>query len=291
MKKLRLGQPRRSFIFTPPLKKDMFIKAINSKADIVCLELEDGISPRDKNKARKLALQILKNNRKFNNVEKLIRINSINEVFGLMDIKELLESDCQPDGIMIPKVKTAEEIILLDNLFSEKKLATKFHVIIETNQGLKNVHAIAESSNRVEALFFGAVDMSAELRCKNKWDSLLFARSKVVHAAASKGIDVIDVPFLDLEDLDAMKEEAIKAKELGFSGKGAIHPKQINVLNSIFTPSKIEIEKAKNIIKLFESSKSGLVLFEGKLIEKPVLREMYRVLNIANKVKKNSSRL
>ena len=275
---------RRSFIFTPPLKINMFDKAVKSGVDIVCLELEDGIAPSDKSLARQNALKIINKKRVFNNIEVLIRINSIREIFGLLDITAILNNKIQPDGLLVPKIKSPEELKILDNLFTEKKLNTKFHAIIETNSGLEKANEIAASTNRLEALFFGAVDMSAELRCQNSWNNLLYARSKVVHAAASKQLDVIDVPFLDLDNLKKMKEEAINSKNLGFTGKGAIHPKQIKILNNVFTPTLQEVKKAKQIISLFEKSSSGLVLYEGKLIEKPVLREMYRVVNIYNKV-------
>lgn len=262
----------------------MFRKATTTGVDIVCLELEDGIAPKEKEQARNLALEIIKENLEFKSVEKIIRVNSFRESFGLLDIQAILNSSCQPDGIMIPKVKSSEEIIILDNLFSEKGLETKFHIIIETNEGLKDVYNIASCSKRTEALFFGAVDMSAELRCTNSWDNLLFARSKVIHAAATNGLDVIDVPFLDLNDNNGLEIEAIKAKDIGFSGKGAIHPKQINILNKIFTPSLEAVNKAKEIINLFEKSATGLILYKGKLIEKPVLREMFRIVSVYEKL-------
>ena len=278
---------RRSFIFTPPLKPEMFNKAILSESDIICLELEDGIQAKDKKIAREMAINIIREQQSTKGIEKIIRINSIREKFGLDDIQAILESNIQPDGIMLPKVKSPEEVCILESLFEEKGHTTKFHIIIETNEGLKNVFDIASSSKRIEALFFGAVDMSAELRCKNNWDNLLYARSKVVHAAALNSIDVIDVPFLDLQDLDKMKEEAVKAKDLGFCGKGAIHPKQIKILNDVFTPTIEEVSKAKNIIDIFNKSTTGLVVYEGKLIEKPVLRDMLRIINIYNKIKAN----
>jgi len=103
---------------------------------------------------------------------------------------------------------------------------------------------------------------------------------------ASKQLDVIDVPFLDLNNMKNMQEDASKSKSLGFTGKGAIHPKQIKILNKVFTPSLKEVNKAKKIIKLFENSSTGLIVYDGKLIEKPVLREMYRVINIYNMIKK-----
>ena len=276
--------PRRSFIFTPALEPKMFDKAVLSGSDIVCLELEDGISPKDKKAARQKAINIISDKQNIKGIEKIIRINSIREKFGLDDIRAILDSNIQPDGIMIPKVKSREEVLILENLFEEKGHNTKFHIIIETNEGLKNVHDIASCSKRIEALFFGAVDMSAELRCKNDWNNLIFARSKVVHAAALNRIDVVDVPFLNLHDLNKMKIEATKAKELGFSGKGAIHPKQIKILNDVFTPTYEEVTKAKIIVDTFNKSSSGLVVFEGKLIEKPVLRDMLRIINIYNKI-------
>ena len=106
----------------------------------------------------------------------------------------------------------------------------------------------------------------------------MYARSKVVHAAATASIDSLDVPFLDLNDEDGLREQATLAKDLGFSGKGSIHPKQIPIINSIFTPSSEEIEHALRIIEEFEKADSGLVVVDGKLIEKPVLREMKRKL-------------
>ena len=108
----------------------------------------------------------------------------------------------------------------------------------------------------------------------------------MVHAAASAGLDVIDVPYLDLEDIDGMRLMAQRAKDLGFSGKGSIHPKQIEALNEIFTPSEHEVLYAKEVIRKFEQASTGLVVLNGKLIEKPVMREMYRFVSIANKLEK-----
>ena len=126
--------------------------------------------------------------------------------------------------------------------------------------------------------------MAAELRCRNAWEPLLYARSRVVHAAASAGVDVIDVPYLDLDDPDGMEQEAELARDLGFCGKGAIHPKQIAILNRVFTPSEAQIAHAERILKAFADADTGLVVVDGKLIEKPVLREMQRLLSIAERI-------
>ena len=277
-------QPRRSFIFTPGLKPEMYPKALKSGTDMVCVELEDGIAPHDKETARNLALKLFQEKQENDGVERILRINCLREKLGIEDVQAILSTKNPPPALMIPKVKTSQEIKLLDDLLSEKGHNCRLHIIIETNEGLENAFDIANCSQRIDALFFGGVDMSAELRCENKWEPLLYARSRIVHAAASAGIDAIDVPYLDLDDLDGMKEEAIKAKELGFSGKGSIHPKQISILNNVFTPSIEVIERAKKITSTFEEANTGLVVIDGKLIEKPVLREMYRILSIANKL-------
>ena len=277
-------QPRRSFIFTPGLKPDMYPKALKSGTDMVCVELEDGIAPHDKETARNLALKLFQEKQENDGVERILRINCLREKFGIEDVQAILSTNNPPPALMIPKVKTSQEVKLLDDLLTEKGHNCRLHIIIETNEGLENAFDIANCSQRIDALFFGGVDMSAELRCENKWEPLLYARSRIVHAAASAGIDAIDVPYLDLDDLDGMKEEAIKAKELGFSGKGSIHPKQISVLNNVFTPSIEVIERAKKITSIFEEANTGLVVIDGKLIEKPVLREMYRILSITNKL-------
>ena len=122
--------------------------------------------------------------------------------------------------------------------------------------------------------------MAAELRCSNAWEPLLYARSRVVHAASDAGIDAIDVPFLDLNDLDGMRREANLARDLGFCGKGCIHPKQIPILNEVFTPNKTQVAYARRVVEAFEKADTGLIVLDGKLIEKPVLREMKRILAI-----------
>ncbi|MDC3140996.1 CoA ester lyase [Alphaproteobacteria bacterium] len=283
-----LIQSRRSFIFTPGLKPEMFLKAIISGSDMVCVELEDGIAPQDKDLARKLAIKLFETKQNNDGIERILRINSLREKFGIDDVQAILNTNTPPPALMIPKVKSSEEIVLLDSLLTEKRHNCRLHIIIETNEGLEKAYDIANCSNRIDSLFFGGVDMSAELRCENKWEPLLYARSRIVHAASSAGIDAIDVPFLDLDDPEGMKKEAIKAKQLGFSGKGSIHPKQIPILNEVFTPSEEVIQRAKKITSTFEKANTGLVVIEGKLIEKPVLREMYRILAVAKKIEKNN---
>lgn len=280
----RQAVPRRSFIFTPGLKPDMFPKALASGADMVCVELEDGIAPRDKATARKHALALFEAPQADDGVERIVRINCLRDAFGLDDVQAILATDTPPPALMLPKVRTPDEVVWLEDHLTERGHACRLHIIIETNEGLEAASDIAKCSPRIDALFFGGVDMAAELRCKNAWEPLLYARSRVVHAAASSGLDVIDVPFLDLEDPEGMKREAVMVRELGFCGKGSVHPKQIPVLNEVFTPDRSTVERAKRVIREFEEADTGLVVIDGKLIEKPVLREMQRILAVSDRV-------
>ena len=276
--------PRRSFIFTPGLRPEMYPKVLATGADIVCVELEDGIAPRDKPAARANAMKLFESPQADDGVERVVRINSLREGFGMADVQAVLATDTPPPALMLPKVRTPDEMALLDDLLSERGHDTRLHVIIETNAGLEAAYDIAHCSPRIDALFFGGVDMAAELRCENAWEPLLYARSRVVHAAAGAGLDAIDVPWLDLEDPEGMERAAIQARELGFSGKGAVHPRQIAALNAVFTPSAERIARARRIIAEFEAADTGLVVIDGKLIEKPVLREMHRIVAIADRI-------
>ena len=280
----RTPRPRRSFIFTPGLRPEMFPKALASGADIVCVELEDGIAPKDKAEARRNALALFEEPQTDDDVECIVRINSMRERFGIEDVNAVLASDTPPPALMMPKVRTPDEVVMLDQLLTEAGHATRLHVIIETNEGLESAFEIAKCSPRIDAMFFGGVDMAAELRCQNTFESMIYARSRVVHASAAAGLDVIDVPFLDLDDPEGMRVEAEKVRDLGFAGKGSVHPKQIAALNEVFTPTEVQIERARRIISEFEKADTGLVVIDGKLIEKPVLRDMYRIVAIADRM-------
>ena len=279
----RVVRPRRSFIFVPGLRPELFPKALVSGADIVCVELEDGIARKDKDKARESSLELFAIPQANDGVERIVRINCLRSAFGLADVQAVLATDTPPPALMLPKVISPDEVVWLDDLLTERGYDTRLHIIIETNAALEAAHDIAWASDRIDALFFGGIDMAAELRCKSAWGPLQYARSRVVHAAASAGIDAIDVPYLDLKDLEGMAIEAQLAKDLGFCGKGAIHPKQISILNEVFTPTEAEIAHARKILQAFGEGDTGLVVVDGKLIEKPILREMSRILSIAER--------
>jgi (S)-citramalyl-CoA lyase len=279
-------RPRRSLLFVPGLRPDMFPKALNSGADIVCVDMEDAVARNRKEEGRALTLPLFKN-RTHPQVEQMVRINGLSTPDGLKDLTAIIESDLPPPAIMIPKIRSAEEIQILESLLSSGPArAIRFCVIIETNQGLERAIEIAKSSSRIDSMILGAVDMSADLRCEKAWEPLLYARSRLVHAAASAGIDLLDVPYLNLDDQEGLRKEATGCAKLGFTGKASIHPAQIPVIHEAFTPDARTLEKARKVCAAFEQDTTGLVVVDGELIELPVVRSMYRVLAIAERLGK-----
>jgi len=261
----------------PGLRPDRFAKAMATGADCVCVDLEDAVAPDRKDEARQLSLPVF-GETGLGRAERVVRINSVRTVDGLRDILTLSETAHPPDALMLPKIRNAEEVRWLEDVLSG--VPVTFQVIIETTDGLLNAAEIARSSSRITTLLFGAYDMAAELRASRSWDSLLYARSRVVHAAAGAGLDVMDVPFLDLQDKPGLEVEASRSADLGFTGKAAIHPDQLPAIHNAFSPSDEAVANARRIMEAFAQSKDGLLVVDGKLIEKPVIRSLQRVLAI-----------
>ncbi len=277
-------RPRRSLLFVPGLRPDRYAKALEVGADIVCVDIEDAVALDRKDEGRRLSLPLFAQDT-HPQVERMLRINGLSTLHGLKDLQAILECLAPPPSIMVPKVKSAEEIQLLDALLSTSLTKhIRFCVIIETNQGLERAHEIARASDRIDSLILGAVDMSAELRCEKSWEPLLYTRSRLVHAAAGAGIDLLDVPYLNLEDLKGLRQEAMACARLGFTGKASIHPTQIPIIHEAFTPTPDQIAKARTVVAAFERDKTGLVVLDGELIELPVVRSMYRVIAIAERI-------
>lgn len=277
-------RPRRSLLFVPALRPDRYWKALEAGADIVCIDMEDAVALDRKDEGRALTLPLFAQ-ASHPQVERMVRINGLSTYHGLKDLQALIECAAPPPAIMIPKIRSAEEVQLIDALLSTGPARTiRYCVIIETNQGLERAIEIAKASPRIDSMILGAVDMSADLRCVKAWEPLLYARSRLVHAAASAGIDLLDVPFLNLDDPDGLAREAQACAQLGFTGKASVHPNQIAIINAAFSPSPAQIEKARKVCKAFEDSTSGLVVVDNELIELPVVRSYYRMLAIAQRI-------
>ncbi len=274
----------RSLLFTPGNRPDRFLKALETKADGIVIDLEDAVSQKDKDSARLGVIEFLKRkafaqaNRPF---LVCVRINSIQTLPGLKDILALCESKVFPDAFVFPKVEYAEEIKLYDTYFSLPECQSlTYMALIETAVGLQNAHKIAKASSRLSGLSFGGADLAADLNAELSFEPMLYARSRVVQAAKTMGLAVFDVPFLDIHNDAGNREEALRVKAMGFSGKYAIHPAQIETLYNVFTPSSEEHAKAQGIVDAYNAAGGNAAEFNGKMIDVPVYKSALRILSI-----------
>ena len=274
---------RRSLLFVPAARPDRFEKALATGADSVCLDLEDGVALSQKDEARSNAMRVLAG-RSMDRAEVVLRINESGSDLGKHDLEALLAAGVKPDALMLPKVGGPAAVQALENHLSQDLAGIPLIVQIETAQGLAAVEAIAVASPNIAVLFFGAVDLSAELGCAIEWDALLYARSRVVTAAALVGMDVLDTPFMNVSALSQLRDEARAVQRLGFTGKAAIHPSQVTVIQAAFSPTSGAVEWAKQIIAAYEANDGGVLLVDGKLIEKPVIASARRILASVNAI-------
>ena len=271
---------RRSVLFVPAVRPDRFAKAVATGADAVCFDLEDGVSFAQKDEARDRALALLAD-RPRARAEVVLRINEPESDLGERDLEALLAAGVRPDALMVPKVGGPDTLRALDRRLGPVFPGLPLVVQIETARGLAAVDAIAGASPCIAVLFFGAVDLSAELGCAIEWDALLYARSRVVAAAALAEADAMDTPFMDVGAPSALEEEARAARRLGFTGKAAIHPTQVPAIQAAFSPAPEAVAWARRIVAAYEANAGGVLLVDGKLVERPVIASARRILDAA----------
>ena len=266
---------RRSLLFAPANRPALQDKALATGADIVCIDLEDAIPAPEKESARALAMPFLT---AAPGAERVVRINSIRSADGLRDMLAVIAARPAGGTIMLPKIATADEVRLVDDLMTEAALPLSLAVLIESAEGLENARGIMAASPRITFALFGAVDFSSEMGVPVAHEPLLYARSRLVHAAKLAGIDILDVPCLAFRDDAVVRAEAETALTLGFTGKAALHPANVATIKAAYTPTPEQIARAEKIVALYEASPNGLAELDGKLIEKPVIRAMQRIL-------------
>ena len=269
----------RSILFVPGYRPDRFGKAMAAGADAVCIDLEDAVPPQRKTMAREAAARFLAEQptgkpRGETGPHLIIRINDPDTDLGRADA-ETLGGTRQPDAFMIPKVRTAAGLRRAARLLGD---GAPLFALIETALGLENAVDIGQASPAVAGLVFGGFDLAIELRADPSWEPLLYARSRVVHAAALSGLDAIDMPSLGFREMSGLREEAGRVRCLGFAGKMAIHPAQLPVIHEVFTPSELEVERARRILDADREAGGGAVALEGRMVDRPVAEVARRVL-------------
>ncbi len=274
---------RRSVLFVPAVRPDRLTKAVATGADAVCLDLEDGVSFEQKDDAREKAIMLLADPPS-GSTEIMLRINEPGSELGERDLSAMLDAGVRPDSLMVPKVNGPDTLRALERRLGPPCEGLPLIVQIETAAGLAAIESIAMATPNVAVMFFGAVDLSAELGCSITWDALLYARSRVIAAAALVGVDAMDTPFMDVSDPKQLASEVAAVRLLGFTGKAAIHPSQVSIIQGGFSPDDEMVAWARRIVEAYETNKGGVLLVEGKLVERPVIASAQRVLAVATAV-------
>ena len=280
-------------LFFPGSRPELAAKAVDSGAEVVCADLEDAVAPEEKPRAREAVLELI---RELRRPEVLaIRINHPTSPPGRADLAAL--ADLPPGArprILVPKVSAPSELqAVVDALggddhggdgtgdpVSSADGPCRLVPVVETARGLAAVEAIA-GEERVDGLLFGALDLGAELGCDGSWESLLYARSRCVAAAAGASVPLLDTPHVALDDDEDLELAATRARRLGFTGKAAIHPRQVPVVQRAFRPGPEEVEHARRVVKAAESAGGGVFLLDGSMVDGPVVEGARRVLRRA----------
>lgn len=281
--------PRRSRLYVPGNNPRLLAGVETHGADCVVLDLEDSVPPAEKCAARTLVKHLLA--KVTFSREVWVRINPL-AFGGIDDVRDVLQG--RPHGICLPKAESADDVHALVELLRQaeatlgvKEGCTKIMPILETARGVLHAEAIAASDARVVMLAFGAEDYSRDIGSLRTARSLLFARSHLVAAAKSAGLQVSDTVFADLADEEGLAEECALARELGFDGKGAINPRQLPLIHRAFTPTDEEIAHAHRVVEaaaVAEAVGSGAVALDGKMVDRPVLARAQRVIKFSEQL-------
>ncbi len=302
------ARPNRCQLFGPGSRPELFEKMAKSAADVVNLDLEDSVAPDDKITARKNVIQAI-NDIDWGKKTVSVRINGLDTPYWVRDVVDLMEqTNGRLDLIMIPKAGNAKDVYAVDAMVSaieaekgrEKQLG--FEVIIETAAGLAHVEEIAASSPRMQAMSIGPADYAAFMgmqttaiggtqanyymledkredggeRARHYADPWHYPTVAIVAACRTHGLLPVDGPFGDFSDPDGFRAQALRSAALGMVGKWAIHPRQVEMANEVFTPSEQAVSYARRVLDAMEEAKrggAGAVALDGKLIDLASIRQ------------------
>jgi len=277
---------RRALLYMPGDDWKKIVKATTLGVDCICMDMEDGVAVSRKAEARVTIAKALRE-LDFGASEKLARVNSIGSGWERNDIDAVLPF--RPDGIVIPKVESREQVEWGSRLIEAAELkygwtlnSIRMLVGVETALGILNLKEIA-AHPRLDGIIFGGEDYAASVGARRTREAveLLYARQAVVAACAAFGLQAIDIVYIDFKDAEGLRLEAEQGAGFGFSGKQIIHPNQVGVTQAAFTPSERMIEEARRIVETFEASQKegkGAYALDGKMIDMPLLKNAQKTL-------------
>ena len=284
---------RRSMLFLPGNTPNIIQNGGVLGADAVILDLEDAVSPAEKDSARILVRSVIRGIG-FDRCEIIVRINATDTPFWQKDLDAIIP--VRPSLIMPPKTACAQDVLKVDAYIAqlEEKLGMEkgsvgLIPLIETALGVENAFQIASACPRVKAIFLGGEDLTADLHCKRtkEGEEISYARCRMVCAARAAGVEVYDTPFTDVNDDEGIYTDARKAKSLGFTGKSAISPRHVKAINEVFSPSLKEIEYAYEVMEAIRIGKEqgkGAVSLRGKMIDAPIVARARQTIEAAEEL-------
>ncbi|MDP2995817.1 MAG: CoA ester lyase [Anaerolineales bacterium] len=280
---------RRALLYMPGDDRHKIEKALTLDVDCICMDMEDGVALNRKTEARRISAAALRE-LTFGRSEKLARINAVGSGLENEDIEVVLPS--RPDGIVVPKVESLEQIQWVSGKIEAAELAhgwpvnsIRMLVGVETAKAILNLNEIA-SHPRLDGLIFGGEDYAASVGAVRTPEAteLLYARSAVVTAGAAFGLQAIVMVTIDFRDLETLRGEAAFGAQLGYTGKQVIHPAQVGPVQEAFTPNDESIENARLLVEAFgahQKDGKGAFALDGKMIDMPLVKAAQGVLERA----------
>jgi citrate lyase subunit beta/citryl-CoA lyase len=268
-------------LYLPGNNPNMLLRGHLFKPDGLILDLEDAVAMREKDAARILVRDVLRQGQ-FGDCEVTVRINGMDTSYWKDDLEAVVPAGIH--GIRVPKVEDPKDMVLLDETLSEIETRagvplgkTLIFCLLETAKGIWRAYEIATASKRVTAIIPGGEDLTADLRTNRSAEGteLEGVRKMLVLAARAAGVDALDTVFPRITDDEGLRKEVSFIKQLGFDGKSVIHPNQIPIIHDVFTPTEKEIEKAKRIVAAAkEAAERGLgaVSVDGRMVDRPVVK-------------------
>jgi len=282
---------RRSMLFVPGDNGAMLSTSFVYNPDSVMFDLEDAVSPREKDSARLMVYQALQHPA-YRDIETVVRINGVDTPFWQEDLEAAVRGGA--DIVRLPKTETAQEIQELETHVARIEKAcgravgdTKLMAAIESASGVVNAVAIARASPRMVAIAMAGFDYLVDMHTRRSagWEpELFYARAAVLHAARAAHIDAFDVVYGNVNDDEGFLREVQIAKQLGFNGKSLIHPKQIDLLHKAYAPTEAEVSHAKRVLAAADEAHRkglGVVSLDGKMVDPPVIHEAEMALQMA----------
>jgi citrate lyase subunit beta / citryl-CoA lyase len=283
----------RSWMFVPGHRQRMIDKGLGLNADAIMLDIEDGVAPDEKDTARKNIAESLGRAKTPGSPARYVRINAIGHARMEADLEAVVRPGLE--GLVCPKVDTAEEVRQIDAILDDKEPMNKLDkgsvrllIAVESPKGLLNAPAIAAASSRIAGIIFGAEDFGREIGLpavrEGEARDLLYARSAIVIAAAAAHVQSVDGVWVDLNDSAGLLGFAKQSRQLGFSGMSCIHPSQIDAINATFSPTAEEIDYCRKVLEAFKEANArgdGSIALGGQLIDRPIVERARRTMEMA----------